>query len=291
MKKLIAEADDLGVQIWSDSGPDRDLPGGGARATQILTTQGLVARGERELELVGVQAAATRPALELLASVARFIHEGTKLELGETLNLGIATAMVVAGDKDRMRIVDADWPGTGKLAAESAVKILTMLCEDQGFALLREGAPEDARQLFEAARELDPLSVTARMGEAFSWRDQARHDKAEQFFSAALNLGVDIDDKRRALIHFERARAAADQGSAPDRVRALEDFSASRKLDPDNPEAAYEHAHLLFLTGSDAEARAALAEVARLTPALDKQALEDGAKMPHPPELSTIPDK
>jgi Flp pilus assembly protein TadD len=188
-----------------------------------------------------------------------------------------------------LRIVDADFPGSGRAVADSAAKILTILCEDQGFALLREGDPAAAHDLFEAAGELDPKSVTARMGEAFSWRDQGRHDKAEQLFTEALGLGVELDDARRALVHFERARAAADQGGPPDRVRALEDFSAARKLDGENAEIAYEHAHLLFVTGSDADARAALAEVARIVPSIDKQALEDGAKMQQPPDLRTIP--
>src|SRR5690349_2978055 len=131
-KRLIAEADDIALKVWSDKGPDRDIPEGGVRSTQILFTEGLGSRQAAELELVGVQAAATRPALELIASVARFVIDGGTLQVGETLNLGITTVAMTLGDADRLRVVDHDWPNSGKPVAESATRLLHLLCEDLG---------------------------------------------------------------------------------------------------------------------------------------------------------------
>src|SRR5262245_53404422 len=125
--RLIAEIDDLAVKLHAADGPSRELAAGGARVTQILYTEGLVARGARELELVGVQAAASRPAIELLASIARVVCDGMSLDAGEVLNLGITTVAMAEGSSDRLRVVDHDWPGSGKPVAESAVRLLALI--------------------------------------------------------------------------------------------------------------------------------------------------------------------
>ena len=291
-KRLIAEIDDLAVKIHSDSGPSRELAAGGARVTQVLYTEGLATRGARELELVGVQAAATRPALEMLASIARFLTEGMTLAAGETLNLGITTVTAVEGSAERLRIVDHDWPGSNRPVAESAVRLQALVCEDLGFAALRERAPDEARTYFEAAAELDPRSVTALMGVAFSWRDEGNPAKGEEIFTEALALAeaTELDPMRVSLIHFERARCAREQGGGAHAARALEGFAAARKLDAENPEIAYEHAHALFVAGDDKAAQAALAAVKAKIPSIDAVALEDGARIAsHPPDLHTIP--
>jgi len=290
--RLIAEVDDIGVKLHADEGPSRELAAGGARVTQILYSEGLAARGARELEMVGVQAAATRPAIELLASIARVVVDGMSLSAGEVLNLGITTVAVVEGSSERLRVVDHDWAGSGRPVAESAVRLLALICEDLGFAALREQAPDEARGYFEAAAELDPKSVTALMGVAFSWRDEGDPAKAEGIFTQALEVGEagGLDSGRRALIHFERARCAREQGGGDHAARALKDFGEARKLDPDNPEIAYEHAHALFVAGDDKAAQAALAAVKTKLPSIDAVALEDGARIAsHPPDLRTIP--
>lgn len=289
-KRLIAEVDDLAVKIHADSGPERELAAGGARVTQILYTEGLAAKNARELELVGVQAAATRPAIEMLASIARVVSDGMPLAAGEVLNLGITTVAIVEGSSERLRIVDHDWPGSGRPVAESAMRLLALVCEDLGFAALRERAPDEARTYFEAANELDAKSVTALMGIAFSWRDEGFPDKAEAIFTQAMDIGGDLDQPRKALIHFERGRCAREQGGGEHSARALKDFKAARELDAENPEIAYEYAHALFVAGDDKTAQTTLAAVKVLIPTIDAVALEDGARISnHPPDLRTIP--